>query len=76
MHLTPDGQITIPPEIRNQLGISSDTELEFEIENNKLYIKKKQLTDPVSVWLNTMRGCIAQSSTDEIMSLTRNDETP
>lgn len=75
MNLTPDGKITIPLEIRERFGISSETELEFEIENNRLYIQKKQPTDPISTWLTTMRGALQHITTDQIMTLTRHDET-
>jgi AbrB family looped-hinge helix DNA binding protein len=71
MNLTPDGQITIPLEIREQLGISPDTELEFEVENNRLYIQKKQPTDAISTWISTRRGTLQHITTDEIMTLTR-----
>lgn len=75
MNLTPEGQITIPPKICQQLGISPETELEFEIENNRLYIQKKQSADPISTWLTTMRGTLQNVTTDQIMTLTRHDET-
>jgi bifunctional DNA-binding transcriptional regulator/antitoxin component of YhaV-PrlF toxin-antitoxin module len=76
MRLTPDGKITIPLEICEQLGLSPETELEFGIENNRLYIEKKQLTDPTSTWIKAMRGTLQDVTTDEIMTLTRHDETP
>lgn len=76
MNLTPDGKITIPLEMREQLGISPDTELELEIENNRLYIQKKQPTDPIATWVTTMRGTLQNVTTDQIMTLTRHDETP
>jgi len=75
MHLTPDGQLTIPSEICEQLGISPETELELEIEDNRLYIKKKQPTDPISTWIDTLRGTLQHVTTDQVMSLTRDDET-
>ncbi|MDZ8222744.1 AbrB/MazE/SpoVT family DNA-binding domain-containing protein [Nostoc sp. ChiVER01] len=43
MRITPDGQITIPPEIREVLNISPDVELAFEIEDDRLYLKKIRL---------------------------------
>ena len=76
MNLTPEGQITIPLEIREQLGISSDTELEFEVENNRIYIQKKQPIDAIATWISTRRGTLQHMTTDQIMSLTRHDETP
>jgi AbrB family looped-hinge helix DNA binding protein len=74
MNLTPDGKITIPAEIREQFGISPETELEFEIENNRLYIKKKQPADRISAWIATMSGTLQQVTTDEVMTLTRDNE--
>lgn len=71
MNLTPEGQITIPLEIREQLGVSSNTELEFEVENNRLYIQKKQPIDAIATWLTTMRGTLQHITTDQIMILTR-----
>jgi bifunctional DNA-binding transcriptional regulator/antitoxin component of YhaV-PrlF toxin-antitoxin module len=74
MHLTPDGQLTIPPEIREQLG--TDTELEIEVESNRLYIQKKPTANPITAWLSTARGQLQPLTTDQVMALTRNDETP
>jgi AbrB family looped-hinge helix DNA binding protein len=74
MHLTPDGQLTIPPEIREQLGINAETELELEIDSNRLYIQKKPA--PIQAWLTTARGTLPHLTTAQFMSLTRNDETP
>jgi bifunctional DNA-binding transcriptional regulator/antitoxin component of YhaV-PrlF toxin-antitoxin module len=75
MHLTPDGQLTIPPEICQQMGISVETELEFEIESNRLYIQKKPTADAMATWITAMRGSMPNLTTDQVMSLTRDDET-
>ncbi|KYC41321.1 hypothetical protein WA1_21675 [Scytonema hofmannii PCC 7110] len=75
MRITPDGQITIPPEIREALSISPDVELAFEIEGDRIYLKKIQPTDKILTWIDTMRGCAAGNlTTDQIMTLTRNDD--
>ncbi|MEH1903400.1 AbrB/MazE/SpoVT family DNA-binding domain-containing protein [Nostoc sp.] len=77
MRITPDGQITIPPEIQKVLNISPDVELAFEIEGDRLYLKKIQPTDKISTWIDAMRGCAAGNlTTDEIMTLTRSDGNP
>ncbi|MBO3457201.1 AbrB/MazE/SpoVT family DNA-binding domain-containing protein [Aetokthonos hydrillicola Thurmond2011] len=76
MRITPDAQITIPPEIREALSISRDVELAFEIEGDRLYLKKIQPADQISTWINTMRGCATRNlSTDQIMTLTRSDDS-
>ena len=75
MRITPDGQITIPPEIREALSISRDVELAFEIEGDRLYLKKIQQDDKILTWIDTMRGCAAGNlTTDQIMTLTRSDD--
>jgi AbrB family looped-hinge helix DNA binding protein len=75
MRITPDGQITIPPQIREALSISPNVELAFEIEGDRLYLKKIQPTDQILTWIDTMRGCIAGNlTTDQIMTLTRSDD--
>ncbi|MBN3962703.1 AbrB/MazE/SpoVT family DNA-binding domain-containing protein [Nostoc sp. NMS8] len=67
MRITPDGQITIPPEIRDVLNISPNLELAFEIEGDRLYFKKIQPIDQISTWIDTMRGCAAGNfTTDQI----------
>ena len=75
MRITPDGQITIPPEIREALSISGDVELAFEIEGDRLYLKKIQQDDQILTWIDTMRGCAAGNlTTEQIMTLTRSDD--
>ncbi|MBR8838709.1 MAG: AbrB/MazE/SpoVT family DNA-binding domain-containing protein [Stigonema ocellatum SAG 48.90 = DSM 106950] len=75
MRITPDGQITIPPEILEALSISRDVELAFEIEGDRLYLKKIQPADKILTWIDTMRGCAAGNlTTDQIMTLTRSDD--
>ncbi len=77
MRITPDGQITIPPEIRDVLNISPDVELAFEIEGDRLYLKKIQPSDKISSWIDTMRGCAAENlTTDQIITLSRSDSNP
>ena len=75
MRITPDGQITIPPEIRETLSISPNVELAFEIEGDRLYLKKIQPADKILTWIDTMRGCAGGNlTTDQIMTLTRSDD--
>jgi AbrB family looped-hinge helix DNA binding protein len=39
MRITPEGQITIPAEIRQRLGLLPDTEVEFEVTEDGLYLR-------------------------------------
>ncbi|MBI2779304.1 MAG: AbrB/MazE/SpoVT family DNA-binding domain-containing protein [Gammaproteobacteria bacterium] len=73
MHITSKGQVTIPIEIRNKLGLLPDTEVEFSIENNAVVLRKAGKASVRGKRLiQAMRGkATTRMSTDEIMALTR-----
>jgi antitoxin PrlF len=48
------GQVTIPKKLRDSLGITPHTVLEFEEENGRLVVTKVVPGDPVS----RVRGCV------------------
>ncbi len=71
MRVTTKGQVTIPRNIREVLGISPETEIDFVEENGKFFLVK---TDEPAVTrkFKKFRGiATAKMSTNEIMSLTR-----
>jgi AbrB family looped-hinge helix DNA binding protein len=71
MRVTTKGQVTIPRDVREALGISPETEIEFVEEDGRFYIKK---TDGPSITgkFRKLRGIAsANMSTDDIMKLTR-----
>jgi antitoxin PrlF len=71
MKVTTKGQVTIPRNVREILGIVPETDVEFHEENGKFYIVKKSKTKSTTKF-NKLRGiATAKLSTDEIMSLTR-----
>jgi AbrB family looped-hinge helix DNA binding protein len=41
MRVTINGQVTIPPHIREKLGITPSSEIEFIEEHDRVYIAKK-----------------------------------
>jgi len=73
MRITSKGQVTIPREIRERMGLLPDSEVEFEIAGNTVRLKKAG-TPP-----RRGRNLIARMqgkgtvrmTTDEIMALTR-----
>ncbi len=71
MRVTTKGQVTIPRNIREILGITPETEIDFIEDNGKFYIVK---TDQPKIQgkFKKLRGiATATMSTDEIMNLTR-----
>lgn len=78
MQITSKGQVTIPQEVRNQLGLLPHTEVEFELASDHARIRKVKRTPGASIRgrraLEALRGTAdARMSTDEIMALTREE---
>lgn len=76
MQITSKGQVTIPQEVRNQLGLLPHTEVEFEVSGDHARIRKARRTEGSGVRgqraLRALRGSAdTRLSTDEIMALTR-----
>jgi AbrB family looped-hinge helix DNA binding protein len=72
MRVTTKGQVTIPRNIREVLGISPETEIDFIEENGKFFLVKID-TPVIKRKFKKLRGiATAKMSTDEIMDLTRN----
>jgi AbrB family looped-hinge helix DNA binding protein len=74
MKITADGQITIPLEIRQQLGLLPGAEVEFEVVDNRLVLRRKSHLSSGEQLVGLMRGrATLRLSTDEIMTMTRQD---
>ena len=81
MQITTKGQVTIPQEIRNQLGLLPHTEVEFELAGDHARIRKARHVSGVGARgrraLEILRGTANTGmSTDEIMALTRTESRP
>jgi AbrB family looped-hinge helix DNA binding protein len=73
MRLTSKGQVTIPQEIREALGLMPHTEVEFEIDGDAVKIRKvRKSTNRGNTLVARLRGTATTGlSTDDIMKLTR-----
>jgi AbrB family looped-hinge helix DNA binding protein len=73
MRITSKGQVTIPLEIREKIGLLPDTEIEFKLAGNKVWLQKSASRSQRGRNLVArLRGqATVQMTTDEIMSLTR-----
>ena len=73
MQVTSKGQVTIPMGIRENFGFLPHTEVEFRIENKRIYLEKTPKKSKRSHSLvQRMRGrATVKMTTDEIMELTR-----
>ncbi len=75
MHVTTKGQVTIPVEVREKLGIFPNSEVQFELLEGAALLRKMDTKDSRGEKLIRRlkgRGDI-QMSTDEIMALSRGD---
>lgn len=76
MQITTKGQVTIPQEIREKFGFLPHSQVEFQIEKNRVYLVKLNTKSPGRGQhvIEKMRGKgNVQLSTDEIMALTRDE---
>ena len=75
MRITSKGQVTIPQEIREKLGLLPDTEVEFEIDRDAVRMKRASAPrriDRGRALIEHMRGRgTRRITTDQIMKLTR-----
>ena len=72
MKVTIKGQVTIPQFIREKLGITPATEVDFIEENDRVYLVKKKGADFTNRRFRNLRGISKiKMTTDEIMALTR-----
>jgi AbrB family looped-hinge helix DNA binding protein len=74
MRITIKGQVTIPQHIREKLGLTPATEVEFVEEKGKVYIVKRPGTNKSGRRFRKLRGvATVRMTTDEIMALTREE---
>jgi len=81
VQITSKGQVTIPQEIRNRLGLLPHTEVEFEIVGD--YVRIRKANAPRAAGrrgqrlVDLLRGTADTGlTTDEIMALTRGVDRP
>lgn len=81
MQITSKGQVTIPQEIRNRLGLLPHIEVEFEIVGD--HVRMRKSTPLTGVGTRGRRAVEVLSgtadlrmSTDELMELLRGEDRP
>ncbi len=73
MRITSKGQVTIPIEIRNRLGLLPETDVVFEVEGNAVRLRKAPgASRRGSAVVQRMRGrSRSRLTTDQILEMTR-----
>jgi AbrB family looped-hinge helix DNA binding protein len=75
VRITSKGQVTIPQQIRERLGLFRNTQVEFELDGDSVRIRRVRDTPGRGEQLvASLRGRgTVQLSTDDILALTRPD---
>jgi AbrB family looped-hinge helix DNA binding protein len=74
MRVTTKGQVTIPQHIREKLGITPATEVDFIEERGRVFLVKRKGKKAATRKFAKLRGlATVKMTTDEIMALTRTD---
>ncbi len=78
MRITTKGQVTIPQEIRDKLGLHPNTDVEFRIDGDSVVLTKMSAKRRADELLARMSGAAkdCDMTTDEIMAMTRDWEPP
>ena len=81
MQITSKGQVTIPQEIRNRLGLLPHTKVTFELAGDHARVRKARREAGESargrLALEAIRGSAeVRMNTDEIIALTRGEARP
>ena len=75
MKITTKGQVTIPQEIRERLGLLPHTEVDFEVRDDVVVLKKAEIRRRGRKVVEHLRGRgDVRMSTDEILALTRGED--
>jgi AbrB family looped-hinge helix DNA binding protein len=75
MRVTTKGQVTIPQPIREKLGITAHSEVEFMEQDGRVYLVKTSAPRAGANKYRVLRGvATVRMTTDEIMALTRGIE--
>jgi len=79
MHVTSKGQVTIPKNVRESMGIiPAETEIEFlQDEKGRWYLTKEKVPDKaISRFKTAHQAGKITMTTNEIMQLTRDESWP
>lgn len=72
MRVSTKGQVTIPLSVREQTGVVPGSEVEFHVEENRIYIQKAMSEGRGEALIKRMAGKgTVKMSTDEILRHTR-----
>ena len=69
--VTSKGQVTIPKEIRDELGLQPGSQVEFVRENGRVVLRRRVPVEALDKWAGRLRGRLPAPTVDETMELLR-----
>jgi AbrB family looped-hinge helix DNA binding protein len=76
MKISPNGQITIPPDIQEKLGLLPGTEIQLEVIGDILQIRKPTTLSRGKQLIAAIRGkATSRLTTNDIMQATRDTKS-
>lgn len=74
MRVTSKGQVTIPQQVRRQLGIAPGSEVDFELDGRGARLVRVSDGEGAAIAARMRGRATVVMSTEEIMALTRGDD--
>lgn len=71
--VTRKGQVTLPKPIRDALGLSPGSRVEFVVENGRVILRRQVPQEVFAQWRGYLRGKLPAQSVDEMMELLRGE---
>lgn len=74
--VTSKGQVTLPKNIRDALGIGPGSEVDFEVTEGQVVLRKRVPAAAFRRWEGYLRGQLPAASVDEMMETLRGERQP
>jgi AbrB family looped-hinge helix DNA binding protein len=74
--VTSKGQITLPKEVRDALGLRPGSKVQFEIQRGRVVLRRQIPQEAFDRWEGYLRGKVPASSTEELMEMLRGERLP
>jgi AbrB family looped-hinge helix DNA binding protein len=71
--VTRKGQVTLPRAVREALGIETGAEIDFELRDDGVLLRKKPPREALEQWRGYLTKHGVQSTTDELMEEMRRE---
>lgn len=71
--VTSKGQVTLPKNVRDALGLVPGSEVEFEVQDGQVVLYKRVSEEKLARWQGFLRGKLPEDSVDEFVDTLRGE---